>query len=77
MSVTPETDALRETIDSGGGVEAEMLEHARKLEYERNEAREALREIAELVQRDGAWDTPNDISGSLVTIDDICEEAAK
>jgi len=41
---------------------------------ERDEARQALREIRNLVQRSAAWDTPNNVSGSLVAIEDICEE---
>lgn len=39
-SDTPETDALRETIDNGADVEAEMTSLARKLKRERDEARE-------------------------------------
>jgi len=44
---------------------------------ERDEARQALQEIRNLVQRRAAWRNPNDVSGSLVAIEDICEEAAK
>jgi len=44
---------------------------------ERYEARQALREIRNWVQRAAAWDNPNNVSGSLVAIEDICEEAAK
>jgi len=29
------------------------------------------------VQRAAAWDNPNNVSGSLVAIEDICDEAAK
>lgn len=36
MSNTPETDALREAIDSGGAVEAEMTSLAAKLERDRD-----------------------------------------
>ena len=35
---TPETDALRKSIDSGANAEAEMTAFARKLERERDEA---------------------------------------
>jgi hypothetical protein len=44
MSDTPETDALRKSIDNGADAEAEMTLFAGKLERERYEAREALRE---------------------------------
>ena len=47
------------------------------LAQELDQARAALQEIRDLVQRPAAWDTPNNVSGSLVAIDDICEEAAK
>ena len=36
---TPETDALRKSIDSGANTEAEITSFARKLERERDEAR--------------------------------------
>ena len=36
-SSTPETDALRKSIDSGANTEAEMTSFARKLERERDE----------------------------------------
>lgn len=37
---TPETDALRELIDNGADAEAQMTSFARKLERERDEARD-------------------------------------
>ena len=40
---TPETDALRKSIDNGAHAEAEMTSFARTLERERDEAREELR----------------------------------
>lgn len=40
MSDTPETDALREAIDNGAAVEAEMTSLAIKLERERDKAQE-------------------------------------
>jgi len=46
---TPETDALRESIDSGADTEAQMTAFARKLEQERDEARGLLRILAGLV----------------------------
>ena len=42
---TPETDALRKSIDSGANAEAEMTSFARKLERERDEAREELKKL--------------------------------
>jgi uncharacterized protein (DUF3084 family) len=42
---TPETDALRKSIDNGAHAEAEMTSFARTLERERDEAREELNEI--------------------------------
>jgi len=53
---------------------AMLREQARILVAERDEAREALREIYDLVERSAAWDAPNNVSGSLVAIEDICEE---
>lgn len=50
---TPETDALRKSIDSGANAEAEMNSFARKLERERDEAREELKKCREDSIRDG------------------------
>lgn len=47
MSNTPETDALREAIDNGAAVEVEMTSLAMKLERERDEAKVAIRALAE------------------------------
>ena len=56
---TPETDALRKSIDSGANAEAEMTSFARKLERERDEAREKAERYrieanAMMMQRDEA-----------------------
>ena len=53
---------------------AEYTDTLNLLKQQRDEAREALQEILDLVQRSAAWDTPNNVSGSLVAISDICEE---
>jgi predicted ribosome quality control (RQC) complex YloA/Tae2 family protein len=42
---TPETDALRKSIDNGADAEAEMTLFAGKLERERDEAREELQKL--------------------------------
>ena len=44
---TPETDALRKSIDSGANTEAEMTSFALKLERERDEAREEAQQMSE------------------------------
>lgn len=96
MSDTPETDKYCGEDLWIGEPALVSSDFARKLERERNcyksavevitkerdEAREALREIHELLQRDAAWDTPNNVSRSLVMIEHICDwalqkEAAK
>ena len=45
MSHTPETDALREAIDSGGAVEAEMTSLAAKLERERDNLKQEVERL--------------------------------
>lgn len=44
---TPETDALRKSIDSGADAEAQMTAFAHKLEQERDEAREEINRYRE------------------------------
>ena len=44
---TPETDALILSKEGFGATNYEWREHSRRLERERDEAREVLREIAE------------------------------
>jgi hypothetical protein len=47
---TPETDALRKSIDNGADAEAEMTLFAGKLERERDEAREKITRQAERIR---------------------------
>jgi len=91
MSDTPETDAAAlhdgtvVSADVARQLERERDEAREAAErYRRKtlsqdaeiaEARAALREIRNLIQRPAAWGNPNNVSGSLVAIDDICEEA--
>ena len=51
---TPETDALRKSIDSGANAESEMTSFARKLERERDEARTELEEYRLIAENIGA-----------------------
>lgn len=55
---TPETDTLRKTIDNGADVEAMMTSLARKLERERDEARDVLRMISV-----ADWKTAGELRG--------------
>ena len=69
-SNTPETDALRKSIDSGANAEAQMTSFARKLERERDEAREKaeryrLNANAIMLQRDEAREERDELRSEI------------
>ena len=76
---TPETDALRKSIDSGANTEAEMTLFALKLERERDEARESLKHITEYGTEEinAAVELRQKLASALVERDEAREELKK
>ena len=71
MSDTPETDALREAIDSGAAVEAEMTSLAGKLEQERDEAREECAQVCRTLAKMHHAATGSECGPNVGLIEDV------